>query len=312
MNMELRRLRYFVAVAEELNFRRAAEQLHVAQPAVSQQVRKLEVELGVELFRRSKRAVALTAAGATFLDEARRTLRQAETAAQAARQASDGSLGRLRIGYPAGPLPTRLSETITRFAVRFPGIGVVPETVSARQAVTDVTSGRIDVAVVGLPILAPGLRVTPLSEEQTVAAVPDRHRLSGRPELQLDRLGETPLILLPRGDNPAFHDGVLSACRSAGVAPTILETNESSVDHVLLLVAAGMGVALLPESATRYGAPAVRFLPVTDPQLTTEMALITRSDGSDAPVEGLLHLARERGSTMRMIEAPAAADALAA
>jgi DNA-binding transcriptional LysR family regulator len=311
MNMELRRLRYFVAVAEELNFRRAAEHLHVAQPAVSQQVRKLEMELGVDLFRRSKRAVALTAAGVTFLDEARRTLRQAESAAQAARQASEGSLGRLRIGYPAGPLPTRLSETITRFAVRFPGVGVVPETVSARQAVSDVSSGRLDVAVVGLPILAPGLRVTSLCEEQTVAAVPDRHRLSGRPDLQLDRLGETPLILLPRTDNPAFHDGVLGACRNAGAAPTIIETTESSVDHVLLLVAAGMGVALLPASATRYGAPAVRFLPVTEPNLTTEMALLTRSDGSDAPVEGLLHLARER-STMRLVEPVAVGDAIAA
>jgi DNA-binding transcriptional LysR family regulator len=310
--MELRRLKYFVAVAEELNFRRAAEQLHVAQPAVSQQVRKLECELGIDLFRRTKRAVTLTPAGVAFLDEARRTLRQADVAAEVARQASEGALGRLRIGYQPGPLPSPLSEAITRFAVRFPGVGVTPETVSARQAVTDVTSGRLDVAVVGLPILAPGLRVTVLSEEGTVAAVPDRHRLSGQSVLQLDRLGETPLILPSRRDNPAFHDGVLAACRSVGIAPNLIETNESSVDHTLLLVAAGMGIAVLPESATRYGAPAVRFLPVTEPDVTTEIALLTRADEMDVVVEGLLHLARDRSSRLRVVEPARAQLAVAA
>jgi len=309
--MELRRLRYFIAVAEELNFRRAAEQLHVAQPAVSQQVRKLEIELGVDLFRRNKRAVSLTAAGVTFLDEARRTLRQAETAARAARQAADGTQGRLRVGYLPGPLPWRLAETITRFAVRFPGVEVVPQTVGARQAVGDVASGRLDVAVVGLPILAAGLTTTPLCEEQVVAVVPDRHPLSGRPELDLEWLGETPLITLPRSDNPAFHDGILAACRNAGVAPTIIETAESGVDHALLLVAAGLGVAVLPESATRYGAPAVRFLPVTQPHLATHTGLISRPDDRDTTVEGFVRLAQERSSNLRTIE-PARVAAVAA
>jgi len=133
----------------------------------------------------------LTAPGTVFLDEARRTLRQAEAAAQAARQAGEGTRGRLRIAYPPGPLPLRLSETITRFAVRHPAIQVVPETLRARQAVTDVSSGRIDVALVGLPALAPGLAVTVLSQERAVAAVPDRHPLSGQPEVRLDRFGQT-------------------------------------------------------------------------------------------------------------------------
>jgi DNA-binding transcriptional LysR family regulator len=181
-------------------------------------------------------------------------------------------------------------------------VGVTAETVSARRAVTDVASGRLDVAIVGLPILAPGLRTTVLSGERTVAAVPDRHRLSGQSALQLDRLGETPLILPSRCDNPAFHDGVLAACRSVGTAPTLIETNESSVDHTLLLVAAGMGIAVLPESATRYTAPAVRFLPVTEPDVTTEIALLTRGDEMDVVVEGLLSLARDRSSRLRVVE----------
>jgi DNA-binding transcriptional LysR family regulator len=302
MDMELRRLRYFIAVAEELNFHRAAEVLRVAQPAVSQQVRKLEIELGVDLLRRNRNSVTLTAAGVTFLDEARRTLRQAEAAARAARQASEGSHGRLHIGYPPGPLPMRLAETVIRFAARFPFVEVVPEAVPARQAVGDVSAGRLDVAVVGLPVLAPSLTISPLSDERVVAAVPHRHPLSGRRELDLRQLAETPLIVLPRADNPAFHDSVLAACRSAGVAPTIVEAVESGVDHAMLLVAAGLGVAVLPEAATRYGAPAVSFLPVTNPQLAAQTGLIARSDDPNPTLGGFLRLAADRPSNLRMVE----------
>jgi len=302
MDMELRRLRYFIAVAEELNFHRAAEVLRVAQPAVSQQVRKLEIELGVDLLRRNRHSVTLTAAGVTFLDEARRTLRQAEAAARAARQAGEGSHGRLHIGYPPGPLPMRLAETVIRFAARFPFVEVVPEAVPARQAVGDVSAGRLDVAVVGLPVLAPSLTISPLSDERVVAAVPHRHPLSGRRELDLRHLAETPVTVLPRADNPAFHDSVLAACRSAGVAPTIVEAVESGVDHAMLLVAAGLGVAVLPEAATRYGAPAVSFLPVTNPQLAAQTGLIARSDDPNPTLGGFLRLAADRPSNLRMVE----------
>jgi DNA-binding transcriptional LysR family regulator len=311
--MELRRIRYFVAVAELLHFRRAAEQLHLAQPALSQHVRKLELELGVDLFRRSKRAVTLTPAGVVFLDEARRILRQADTAARAVRDVGEGSLGRLRIGHLPGPVPTALLEAITRFAVRHPGVEVVPETVSALRAVDDVQSGRLDAAFVGLPIQAPELRITSLSHEDTIAVVPDRHALSGRPELSLDRIGDTRVIVLPRRDNPAFHDGIVAACRGAGIAPTVIETCESGVDHALLIVAAGGGIALLPASATRYSAPAVRFLPLADPAPTTEMGVVTRMNDASTTVEALLRIATERHRPLRRLpslsslaEAPAA------
>jgi DNA-binding transcriptional LysR family regulator len=311
--MELRRIRYFVAVAELLHFRRAAEQLHLAQPALSQHVRKLELELGVDLFRRSKRAVTLTPAGVVFLDEARRILRQADTAARAVRDVGEGSLGRLRIGHLPGPVPTALLEAITRFAVRHPGVEVVPETVSALRAVDDVQSGRLDAAFVGLPIQAPELRITSLSHEDTIAVVPDRHALSGRPELSLDRIGDTRVIVLPRRDNPAFHDGIVAACRGAGIAPTVIETCESGVDHALLIVAAGGGIALLPASATRYSAPAVRFLPLADPAPTTEMGVVTRMNDASTTVEALLRVATERHRPLRRLPSlPSLAEAPAA
>ena len=293
--MELRRLRYFIAVAEQLNFRRAAEQLHVAQPALSQQIRKLENELGVVLLFRTKRSVALTPAGSALFDEAVRILHQADAAGRAARNASEGSLGRLRMAYPPGALSFQLADLINRFAVHYPGVEVVPEVIPAGQAVHDVVSGRLDVAVACMPLLTRGLKITSLGHEQAVAAVPDRHRLSGRQELALDTLGETPLILLPRAGNPAFHDGVLAACRATGVAPAVIEASESNVDHALLLVAAGAGVALLPASAARYTAPAVRFLPVTHPQLETELVLLSRGE-EEATVAGMLRLAASGGS----------------
>jgi len=145
--VELRRLRYFVAVAEELHFRRAAERLHLAQPALSQQIRKLEVELGVELLHRSKRAVALTPAGAVFLEEARRVLRHADEAARVARDARDGAAGRLRVGHLADAVPASLARAISRFAARHPNVDVQPETLPARRAVEDVRSGRLDVKI---------------------------------------------------------------------------------------------------------------------------------------------------------------------
>src|SRR3954465_2126681 len=142
--MELRRLRYFVAVAEELHFRRAAERLHLAQPALSQQVRKLEVEWGGELLHRAKRAGARRSAGAVFLDEARRLLRQADEAARPARNARTGAAGRLRVGHVVDTMPPALPPAIAAFPSRYPDVEIIPEPAPARRAVEDVRAGRLD------------------------------------------------------------------------------------------------------------------------------------------------------------------------
>jgi DNA-binding transcriptional LysR family regulator len=298
--VELRRLRYFVAVAEELHFRRAAAKLHLAQPALSQQVRKLELELGVDLLIRTKRDVSLTPAGQALLGEARRVLRQADEAARAAREAQNGVSGRLRIGHLADALPTVVPHAIVRFATLHPEVGVSLETLPARRAVEDLRSGRLDVAVVGLPAPTTGLQVTPIDTDGTVAAVANRHLLSGRRALSLSSLSDTPVLLLPRDSNPAFYDGVLSACRDAGVAPALVETHESRVEHVLLNVASGAGVALLPSSiADRYVTPGVRFLPLEPPSPTTEIGLVTRADAGEGSVAAFLLLAQSVETSRR-------------
>lgn len=304
--MELRRFRYFVAVAEELHFRRAAERLHLAQPALSQQVKKLESELGVVLFHRDGRGVALTGAGAVFLDEARRVLTQADQAASAARGASQGAIGRLRVGLLVDAMPSAVPQAIVRFSSRFPGVEVIPETMSSRQAIEDVRAGRLDVAVVSLPAPVAGLKATMLCEEGTVAAVADRHPLSGRPRVPLERLADERVVLLPRATNPAFYDGVIAACRRAGFAPQLVEMPTAQIEHALLSVAGGCGVAVMPAStAERYTTPGVRFLPVDPEDPVTQLALLTRAESDEETLAtAFVQLALEPARPSRISSVP--------
>jgi DNA-binding transcriptional LysR family regulator len=314
--VELRRVRYFVAVAEELHFRRAAQRLHLAQPALSQQVRKLELELGVQLLHRDKRGVALTACGTAFLPEARRLLRQADEAARTAQGARDGTLGNLRVGHTADTLPSLLLRAFALFSASHPGVNIAPETLGMRRALEDVRAGRLDVAVVGLPAPLSDLHVTPLDVEGTVAAIADRHALSGRPSVPLERLADEQVVLLPRATNPAFFDGVAAAFRTAGIAPSLVESAEPTVMHVLTTVAAGLGIALLPSSAAeRYSAHGVTFRPLDPPSPTTEIALVTRAGANETTVSAFLRAVRglDRGSrTVFPATAPAALHAVAA
>jgi DNA-binding transcriptional LysR family regulator len=293
--VELRRLRYFVAVAEELNFRRAAERLHLAQPALSQQIRKLELELGVELLNRTRRDVSLTGPGIVLLDEARRLLQDAEAAARAAVDASTGTVGKLRVGHLADAVPAVLPRAIARFATRHPGVEVRPQTLPARRAIEDVRAGRLDVAVVGLPASSQGLRVTTLGTEGTVAALASRHPLSGRASIPLSELSKASLVLLPRMTNPAFYDGVLAACRDAAIAPALIETAEPKVELALLMVASGAGIGLMPASAAEhYSIPGVVFRPLEPPAPTMELALVSRVEPPSTTVAAFIRLATTR------------------
>lgn len=307
--MELRRLRYFVAVAEELHFRRAAERLHLAQPALSQQVRKLELELGVDLLHRTKRGVALTAPGTVFLEEARRLLRHADEAARTARNARTGAVGRLRLGYLADAVPAVLPRAIAAFTGRNPGIEIVPEAAPPRRAIEDVRAGRLDAAVVGLPLPTTGLDVAPLAVESTVVAVQNRHPLSGQAMIPLASLADTPIILLPRATNPAFYDGVIAGCRDVEISPLLIDTSEAQVEHVLLLAASGMGVALLPASAgDRYSTFGVTFRPVAAPAPVTEVALVARPEPTTM-IASFLSIVRElHGQARPAVSALEAAD----
>ena len=270
--MELRHLRYFVAVAEELHFRRAAERLHVAQPAVSEQVRKLEDELGVRLFDRTQRNVGLTDAGAALLPEASRVLRQAEAARLAARSASDRPGRVLRIGYVPTALLASIPRTLRRLVATMPNLQTTMEPGSGLELVDAVRAGELDVAIVSLPVPTAGVRVTPLGEQRAVAVFPVGHDHAVKPHVSLEQIAPERIVVFPRDADRPFYDAVLAACRDAGISPTLIEIPHGQVDRLLLAVASGAGMALLPESVgERYAEAGVRFVPLDgeSPVLTT-------------------------------------------
>lgn len=288
--MELRHLRYFVAVAEELHFRRAAERLHVAQPAVSDQVRKLEQELGVQLLNRTQRTVSLTEAGTVLLGEARRVLNQAEVARLAARHARDrAATARLRIGYMPSVLPARVPRALQRLAAATPNLKTSLEPGSCTDLLEAVRAEQLDAAIVSLPAPTRGLRTMLLGDQQAVAALPVGHRQAGETEIRLDQIAPERIMVLPRAANRPFYDAVLAACRAAGLAPTLVERPDGHIEQTLLAVASGAAMALVPEAVSeRYAPPGVRFVPLAGGQPALATAVVTLRDSARMPTLAFL------------------------
>jgi DNA-binding transcriptional LysR family regulator len=287
--MELRQLKYFVAVAEELHFRRAAERLYVAQPAVSEQIRKLEAELGVRLFDRTNRRVSITEAGAALLDEGRRVLAQADAAQLAARNARDHAGARLRIGYLPDSLPASVPRALQQVAAGGPRVEVSIQTGPAVQLIHQVRERRLDAVVAGLPAATAGLRVTSIGRQGAVVAIAATEGRAVAPALSLARLNPARLVVMPRAVNPAFHDAVLALCRDAEIAPALFEVPEPSVESVLLAVASGAGPAVLPAAVTeRHASPGVRFVPLED-TVALESAVLTHPDAENPATLAFLH-----------------------
>jgi DNA-binding transcriptional LysR family regulator len=290
--MELRHLRYFAAVAEELHFRRAAERLHVAQPAVSEQVRKLEDELGVRLFDRTQRSVALTDAGAALLPEAYRVLRQAEAARLAARSASERPGHVLRIGYVPTALLASIPRTLRRLVATMPNLQTTMEPGSGLELVDAVRAGQLDVAVVSLPVPAAGVRVTPLAEQRAVAVFSVGHEHAVKPHVGLEQIAPERIVVLPRDADRPFYDAVLAACCAAGISPTLIEMPDAQVDRVLLAVASGAGMALLPECVSeRYADAGVRFVPIGGDTPVLATAIVSPRHTEHLPTVAFLRAA---------------------
>jgi DNA-binding transcriptional LysR family regulator len=288
-SMELRHLRYFVAVAEELHFSRAAERLHVAQPAVSEQVRKLEQELGVRLLNRTKRTASLTEAGAALLVEARRVLQQVELARLATHEARDRVANRLRIGYTPASLPISVPRALRQLAASMKGLETILEAGFGMEMLAAVRDERLDAAIVSLPAPTAGLRTTPLGYERAVAALPVSHRHAAQPAIRLAQVAPERIVLLPREASRPFYDAVIAACQDAGLSPSLVEPSGACVEPALLAVASGAGIGLLPESvADRYSTPGVRFVPIDGEQPAVSTAIVTRRDSAHLPTAAFL------------------------
>jgi DNA-binding transcriptional LysR family regulator len=308
--VELRHLRYFVAVAEELHFRRAAERLHVAQPAISEQIRKLEQELGVRLFDRTHRTVSMTVAGEALLEEARRVLRQADVARQAAQTARDRATMRLGIGYLPTSLTPPMCRALRHLATSAPAVKVVFQTATAQRLIDELRAERLDIVITNTPAATRGLRVHPLGQQSMVAVLPLTHPAAHAGEVSLARLAPEQLVMLPREADPVLHSAVLALCHQAALAPRLVELAEPSVEHAVLSVAAGAGVAILPDAvADRHAIPGVRFVGLAEGGRAIAAAALTHPDAKSIAIQAFLHaLARSpSGARSRELVSVAAA-----
>jgi DNA-binding transcriptional LysR family regulator len=294
--VELHHLRYFVAVAEELHFGRAARRLRVAQPPLSQQIRRLEEEVGARLLDRSRRHVALTAPGAAFLAHARRALAEADLAAEDARRAARGETGRLSVGFVgsamAGPLPAILRA----FRASSPDVALSLQQLTTSRQLDALRGGSLDVGCLHPPA-GGDLVVQPLLAEPLVAALPADHPLAARDAVALGDLEGEPFIVPPREEGAAFHDEVLAACARAGFLPRVAQS-ATEMSTIVGLVSAGAGIALVPAAIRRLNRDGVAYRPLRadgGPPVV-RLALAWRADRESPLLQRFVAAAREPGS----------------
>jgi DNA-binding transcriptional LysR family regulator len=290
--MELRHLRYFLAVAEELHFGRAAARLHIAQPPLSQQIRQLEAELGYPLFLRTQRRVRITEAGAAFRDEARALLERLELAKAAAGRVARGEAGALAVGFVASATYALLPRLYRRFRERHPGVTLGLEEMSTAEQVEALRAGRIQVGLARPPVGDDTLHVETLAEEPLVAALPARHPLAARARLPLRALAHEPFVLFPRHPRPGWIDVVQEACRAAGFRPAVAQ-EVLELSTAVTLVAAGIGVSLVPASAQGLRLDGVAYRPLQAPAPRTTLVALRRPDELRPVVERFLAVTRE-------------------
>jgi DNA-binding transcriptional LysR family regulator len=270
--IELRLLRYFVAVAEELHFGHAAERIGISQPPLSQQIKRLERTLGVELFRRTKRHVQLTEAGAVFLDQVRPVLAQTAQAVGAARRAARGEVGRLAVGMVSSATYEDLIPGALRtFRERFPDAELALYEWSTVQQIELLHRGELQVGFVRPPVVDAALSLETVTREPLLAALPAAHRLASAPAVSVRDMAEEAWVMLRRDLGLGFHDLVMNVCLAAGFRPGV--TQEATQIHTLIaLVAAGLGVTLVPGSVENLRRRGVVYLPLADDAPPAEIA----------------------------------------
>ena len=290
--MELRDLRYFVTVASELHFGRAAQQLFISQPALSQQIRSLEAELGLKLLDRNSRGVQLTPEGEVFLSEAKTVVRDADRAADVARSLASGATGTLRLGH-LRTMPRGLPElVIGEYQRRYPAVEIIPESASTELNLQRVRSGQLDLGFVLSPLEnASDVGCIEIATEPIVVAIPRAHPLSRRRRVRREDLASVPLVHFPRHSSPGFYDSTLAQVYGSTV-PAIVRT-EPSEERMLVAVAEGAGVTLLLAGRTatlRF--PGVVYRRFADPEPTGVLALVFQQPLSPA-ARHFLDLSRE-------------------
>jgi DNA-binding transcriptional LysR family regulator len=295
--MKLNQLRYFVAVAEELHFGRAASRLHIAQPPLSRQIRALEEELGLPLFSRTKRRVGLTDAGRTLLEEARPALAQLDRAADTARRAGQGEIGQLVVSV----VPTVDHKVFTRilrsFSMRYPKVHVVIRSLSTAAQVQGLLMGTLQAGFLRMPVKEDGLVVRSVSKEPLVAALPTAHRLASAGRLSLAALADVPLVIFPRQLAPGYYDTIVSLFQRAGLHLRIAQEAEH-LQTILGLVAGGFGASLLPGSVRNIRSRGVIYRWLADRRPLVETAIAYRADASSEVLRAFIAVVEAASARM--------------
>ena len=302
--MELRHLRYFIAVAEEGHITRAAERLGMQQPPLSQQIRALEKELGVQLFRRKPRGVELTDAGRALLSDARAILAQIDHAFASTRRTARGEQGRIAVGFTSSaPFHPFVPRAIRAFREAFPLVSLTLDESGTTELIGDLREERVDAAFIRTPVADPaGLVVDRLLEEAMVVALPTQHALAraGRSDsagVNLKRLAGEMFIVYRRHTGPGLYDAIIAACHAAGFSPQVGQEAPRIV-ATLNLVAAGLGLSIVPASLQRMHMDGVTYRRLTGAaQPKAPLHLASRRGDSSSVVRQFLALVRQTAKT---------------
>lgn len=289
--MELRHLRYFVTLAEELHFGRAAERLHIAQPPLSQQIRQLEVELGFQLFHRTKRTVQLTEAGQVFLGEVQQIFQQLDRAIQVGRKTSRGEMGQLVVGFVSSTAYNVLPTILRTFRTHVPDVSLELHELSTEQQLQWLREGRIDVGFLRPPIDEDTFSVATIYQEPLVVALPEAHPLANGASVSLRSLSSELFIFFPRSIAPGLYDQIISLCQQADFSPTVAQ-EAMQMQTIVSLVAAEMGIAIVPESLQHLQRTGVVYKAIQEPTSKVAIAMIWRCNDTSLTVQRFLEVVR--------------------
>ncbi|MDR7051697.1 DNA-binding transcriptional LysR family regulator [Duganella sp. 3397] len=296
MNVELRQLRYFVTVAEELHFGRAALRLHMTQPPLSQTIQALEELLGAPVFERNRRGVTLTPAGSALLPEARRMLAQAQELPQLVQRAAAGEVGRLTLAFVSSADYSVLPPFLRAYRAAYPQVQITLQEATSDLQLDDLLHNRIDAGLLIPPLpdkARTELDYLPVLREPLVLAVPTGlPALKKRGKAALNALPALPLIIFPRAISPGLYDAILSVFRDAGVTPEIGQ-QAIQMQTIVGLVSAGMGMALVPQSVSNLMRPGVEYRALAHTTPLVETGLAWRRDNASPVLRGFLELLRK-------------------
>lgn len=294
--IELRHLRYFIAVAEELHFGRAAERLQMAQPPLSQQIRQLEGEIGFQLFHRTKRSVQLTEAGRIFLREARRILSQLDQAIETGKQASRGELGQLAIGFVSSASYSILPKILSYFRRQLPTVELALHELTTDQQLRWLRDGRIDVGFVRPPIEDESLGISTILQESLVVALPQTHPFAPNELVSLRSLTHESFILFPRKLAPGLYDQIIALCQQMEFSPKVVQ-EAIQMQTIVSLVAAEIGIAIVPVSLQNLQRTGVVYRPLQEPTPKAAIAVVWKQHEASPIVDRFLQAVAQVAQT---------------